>query len=224
MLFHRRRTCYPKTPPRKPTVTWNYGSSGKQVTEAVGTACQCWDVLQELRQLEALLPTASWTNCLPTASWQHLVCVLRGVLGAGKQCESFPLNPESASLRLFFFPSMNRKKLSIRGYLSCPCTIYQPNSCIVHLEISLAFLGFFSYFLFISHSLFRKFPQTFLCCDTPHFKTLSNSRMKDVKSRERLRDGQVFATTWMYRILKYFNPLVSVGLKKKKKVGNISLL
>lgn len=224
MLFHRRRTRYPKTPPSKPTVTWNYGSSGKQVTEAVGTACQCWDVLQELRQLEALLPTALWTNCLPPASWQHL-CVCSEVFwGAGKQCESFPLNPESASLRLFFFPSMNQKKLSIRGYLSCPCTIYQPSSYIVDLEISLAFLGFFYYFHFISHSLFRKFPQTFPCCDTPHFKTLSNSRMKDVKSGERLRDGQVFAATWMYRILKYFNPFVSVGLKKKKKVGNISLL
>lgn len=179
--------------------------------------------------------------CRSSGSWKHFCQLHRGLIasplppgstwcvcsevfwGAGKQCESFPLNPESASLRLFFFPSMNRKKLSIRGYLSCPCTIYQPNSCIVHLEISLAFLGFFSYFLFISHSLFRKFPQTFLCCGAPHFKTLSNSRMKDVKSRERLRDGQVFATTWMYRILKYFNPLVSVGLKKKK-VGNISLL
>jgi len=61
MLFHIRRTCYHQTPPINPTVSWNWASFGKQLTDWR----YCTSVLEELWQLEALLPNASCPNYLP---------------------------------------------------------------------------------------------------------------------------------------------------------------
>lgn len=147
--------------------------------------------------------------CWSTSSWKHFSQMHRGLgavvshlpcLPAALVCSEFWKRINSVKvLQIQKMQNLSHQQLIVLVFEDVWGVPVLSNSCIVDPEISPAFLDFFCYFLFINVHSLENDHKLLLWCVT-YYKTLSSSvgKMKDVKTRERIYKGQMFAPSRMY--------------------------